>query len=481
LCADGNGPDIADGITGVGDEVHDDLLDLVRIGHDSYIICAEICFQFDAFIDEPAEKALGPADQVVQPDRFHLRILFAGESENAVGELCPTVRNVQYLFHIPPGRAFGWKLGHQEVPIADDCGQNVVEVMGHAACQQPNGFHFLGVEQLVLQFPSLGEVIEGGQVDIGYYGIHYRYLSGRSIPANYPCFDRIDLHFLRTGDLAGSLPRLQHRAAYHDIGIGPHKPCIYCRHVLQPIAEDFTEPSVDEEDVAFHVRKDNCRGGRVEQHVELCLELEQGFFEFFPLFGLPGQILAQPVNFCGLLSQLAEQGFAVVLVEFPFFHVPGCRLVRGRAELQDFFNDPLQFFRFLGFDDEAVGAQAQGKSLIFWLGVCRGVKYEGHVPQDGVCLAVPAQAVAVHDRHENVGHDQIGRVPPGHFQRFGAVHGGHDFVIDPFQERFQQVAVLKDVVNDQDTLHALPFPSVYRPRNFSICDMKVSGFMGFSI
>ena len=44
---------------------------------------------------------------------------------------------------------------HQQIRIADNAGQDVVQIMGHTAGHQPQGFHFLGTCELLLERLSL--------------------------------------------------------------------------------------------------------------------------------------------------------------------------------------------------------------------------------------------------------------------------------------------------------------------------------------
>ena len=50
----------------------------------------------------------------------------------------------------------------QQVQIADDDGQKVVEVVGDAAGQLADAFHLLGLRQLALRHPSIGHILTNG-------------------------------------------------------------------------------------------------------------------------------------------------------------------------------------------------------------------------------------------------------------------------------------------------------------------------------
>ena len=40
---------------------------------------------------------------------------------------------------------------HGQLRIAEDNPQNIVEIMGHTACQCTNGLHFMGLAKFILQ------------------------------------------------------------------------------------------------------------------------------------------------------------------------------------------------------------------------------------------------------------------------------------------------------------------------------------------
>ena len=56
-----------------------------------------------------------------------------------------------YLFAFKPLTG-----GHHQLRVTNNTGQNVVEIVGDAACELPQGFHLGGLLELVLQIQAIG-------------------------------------------------------------------------------------------------------------------------------------------------------------------------------------------------------------------------------------------------------------------------------------------------------------------------------------
>ncbi len=69
-------------------------------------------------------------------------------------------------FELAVHGVLGIHLHQEQVRIADDAGQDIVQIMGHAGSQGADGFHFLGAQQLFFQLlPRLDFV---SQLPVGF-------------------------------------------------------------------------------------------------------------------------------------------------------------------------------------------------------------------------------------------------------------------------------------------------------------------------
>jgi hypothetical protein len=68
------------------------------------------------------------------------------------------VRRLLHQLDVATERALGLELEEEELAAPGDHRQQVVEVVGHAARQAPDGLHLLGLAELRLEGPDGGEV-----------------------------------------------------------------------------------------------------------------------------------------------------------------------------------------------------------------------------------------------------------------------------------------------------------------------------------
>ena len=87
---------------------------------------------------------------------------------------------------------------------------------------------------------------------------------------------------------------------------------------------------------------------------------------------------------------------------------PG-RGLRGRHAAKELVHDGEHLLGLERLAEEPVGAEAQGKPLVRLLRVRRRVEDERDPSEPGVGSPLPAEDETVHDRHEDVGEDEIRR------------------------------------------------------------------------
>ncbi len=120
------------------------------------------------------------------------------------------------------------------------------------------------------------------------------------------------------------------------------------------------------------------------------------------------------------------------------------------------------FRRCRGFSQKTVRADSHRHLLVRGRCVRRRVHDDRDPPKVLALAHFTAQPVAVHPRHENVGHDDIERALPERLESLASVAGLRRLVPGRGQDRPQQLAVQREVVDDQDSHFRLA-------RNSAIC------------
>ena len=146
------------GVPSVHGQVHDHLLELARVGLHSAQGGVEARHECDVFAQQPAQHVLGVRHNVVEVEDAHLHDLLAAERQQLTGESRGALGGLADLRDIvaaPVGRA---KILEQQVGVASDRREDVVEVVGDAARETPNGLHLLRLTQLLLEAEPLRDV-----------------------------------------------------------------------------------------------------------------------------------------------------------------------------------------------------------------------------------------------------------------------------------------------------------------------------------
>ncbi len=150
---------------------------------------------------------------------------------------------------------------------------------------------------------------------------------------------------------------------------------------------------------------------------------------------------------------------------------PGLHLAELREEL----------FRLARFENEGVRAQAARQPLVLDVRVGGGVDNERNRAEARIGLPLAQQRIAVHDRHQQIGNDQVGRRTPGLEQRLGAIAHGLHRAVAAGQQRLQVGEVFLVVVDDQDAGHGVAHGAGLGAQKWAISSAKVSGSIGFSM
>src|SRR5206468_6001049 len=117
--------------------------------------------EFDAVRKESAEDVLGVGSQGVEIEGDRLVRLLATEGEQLSGEACRLLRRLHDGLGVHTSRVIRGQPCMQEVPAAGNDSQEIVEVVGHAAREQPYRLHLLSLEELGGALLDLGGETRG--------------------------------------------------------------------------------------------------------------------------------------------------------------------------------------------------------------------------------------------------------------------------------------------------------------------------------
>ena len=123
----------------------------------------------DLLADEAAQQVLQFGQNVVELQHLRAQRLAARERQQLAHEARRAIGVLLDLHDVLEGRIGRPVVGQQQVGIADDGGQHVVEIVRHAAGELADGLHLLRLREALLQRALLGRV-EREDVDVGLVG-----------------------------------------------------------------------------------------------------------------------------------------------------------------------------------------------------------------------------------------------------------------------------------------------------------------------
>src|ERR1019366_10091457 len=140
------------GIPGVHHQVEDYLFDLVGVDLDKRFRVVENRADFNVLADHPADHLFEIVNQQVEVEYANVQRLLAAEHQKLPGQRRRTFRSTQDLLQAALRRV-GFE--QRQLREARDDGQQVVEVVSHAARQAADGLHLLRLPELLVHAPQL--------------------------------------------------------------------------------------------------------------------------------------------------------------------------------------------------------------------------------------------------------------------------------------------------------------------------------------
>src|SRR5262249_43613088 len=152
------------GVAGVDREIQQDLLDLARISQDEHAVIGEVALDLDVLVERGSQQADDLLDRAVEVDGDVLVLAAAREAEQRPRELGGAVTGLLDRLRRGDGPLVESARDLEKLGVPHDAGEDVVEVVGDAAGQGPDGLHLLGLVELLLQLDLLRDVTGRGDV-----------------------------------------------------------------------------------------------------------------------------------------------------------------------------------------------------------------------------------------------------------------------------------------------------------------------------
>ena len=144
------------GVTRIDRQVHDHLVDVRGVHFHRRESARQADFQLNVFPDDAPQHLVDAQNDLVEIHHAGYRHLAAAECQQLVGQRRGSFRRVQDLVRILHCRAILAHAIAQHFVVAQDHGEQIVEIVRHPAGQTAHRLHFLRVEKLVFQGDPLG-------------------------------------------------------------------------------------------------------------------------------------------------------------------------------------------------------------------------------------------------------------------------------------------------------------------------------------
>ena len=144
----------------VDDEVHENLLDRDGIDPDGRERGRQRGHELDVGADQPPQQLFQLPDDGVDVHDLRLQHLAPAEREQLPRQRRRAFARQPDFLEIGSERVVERDVVEHQVAVAEDRGEQVVEVVGHAAGELANGVHLLRLAQLIFQLATLREVAD---------------------------------------------------------------------------------------------------------------------------------------------------------------------------------------------------------------------------------------------------------------------------------------------------------------------------------
>jgi hypothetical protein len=130
-------------------EVEDDLLDVVRVGHDCDRIVRHVDLERDVLANQSPEDVAQVRDGARQIDALEPRVMLVAEREELPCQTGSAIRGLADLLEILVVRVAARVLVEQQIRVSQRYRQKIVEVVRNAGDELSDGVHLLRVPELL--------------------------------------------------------------------------------------------------------------------------------------------------------------------------------------------------------------------------------------------------------------------------------------------------------------------------------------------
>src|SRR6185312_9923535 len=144
------------GVAGVEDEVEKGGLDLIGIGQRGPQLGGELLPDLDMLTHRPMQEIIHADDDLVEVDRLRAELLAAREGQELLRQLLGAARGQRRRGDEAQQPRLVAELAFEQLEIAGNHGQHIVEVVRDAAGELTDRFHLLRLAERVLDATPLG-------------------------------------------------------------------------------------------------------------------------------------------------------------------------------------------------------------------------------------------------------------------------------------------------------------------------------------
>ena len=142
----------------INGEIQDHLLDLAAVGLDQAHVGSGRGLQLNVLADQPSQNSLHVHKNALNADYFGRQHLFSTESKQLARERGGPLRGRLDLFRVTPQRIAGGQTIREQICVALDNHQEIVEIVSNSSRQSSDCFHFLRLAKLLLQLSAVRDV-----------------------------------------------------------------------------------------------------------------------------------------------------------------------------------------------------------------------------------------------------------------------------------------------------------------------------------
>jgi len=149
---------VGHGVTGVHREIGQHLFNLAAIRQHHDGMRRERRRQLDVLADQPPQHFADVGDHLVQVKHHGLDQLAPGESQELASQSGGTLTRLPNFLQAGQNGRRRRGIGNDQLGLAHDHGEQIVEVVRHPARQPPDRLHLLRLHCLLLDAPQFGDV-----------------------------------------------------------------------------------------------------------------------------------------------------------------------------------------------------------------------------------------------------------------------------------------------------------------------------------